>query len=708
MKDLYLLLPLAAYFIHAFLVYLALRVAPRRFLNRIFSLFLLSMALWGLTIYAMRSSPTLPQAFFWEKWVLTWLAAAPVFYFHFTLAFLGVQPRPRTLWAFYGLLVFFVAASHGGLLATGMQLRPYGYAPVLGPLFAPYVLFIYGTILLSTSYLWRGYRALAGAERNRIAYLIAGPIISILGGTSDYVAAMGLPIYPLGIVSNIAFGLLSTIAILKHQLLDIQLVARRGTAYVLTAAAAILVFVAVTAVFLSASGRSLTPAEQAELAVQAAVMLVLAAVFQPAVRWVHGQTDRIFFRERWVPIRELEAFARETQDVTDLPSVAQRLVDLVARATHATRVALVVPGSRAALVYTSGEREAQALPLPWDSPILAWLARQEVTEVRALEVLPQWQALSAQEREALERLEGKLFLPLRRKDALIALLVLGAKAHRRPYTQEEEDLLKAVSYHAAAVLENAGLYDQLRQRLAELQRTQDQLIRSAKLAAVGELAAAVAHEVNNPLQTILNLTYLISSDPAAAPLQEDLKLVEEEVLRARSIVQGLLEFARRGEVRRGMEDLNAIIQAVVNLAQVRVRDGRVQVECRLHPELPRVWADGEQLRQVFMNLISNAFDAMPQGGTLTIATRAEDGHVVVEFSDTGCGIPQEIQARIFEPFFTTKGPGQGTGLGLAVSHSIVERHGGTISVRSAVGRGTTFTVVLPVTHAEEKVVTSHG
>jgi signal transduction histidine kinase len=509
----------------------------------------------------------------------------------------------------------------------------------------------------------------------------------------------------MGIVSNILFGILSTIAILKHQLLDIQLLVRRGTTYLILAGLAAGTY---SLIFLLAYHLAGGP-EFRELYFFTGLILVvaIAASFQPAVQWMSREVDRFFFQERWKPLRELQRFAQETKEITDISALARSLLSLTADAMKARGVYLLGPpleGVSFSMGYQGGRCEPLELPVSWENPLMVWLNHQGcAVSARDLQALPQWQGLPSQEQKALLDLEGELFVPLKSKDSLVSLLVLGPKVGRKPYSQEEISLLETVAYQAATVIENAMLYEQLRRRLEELQRTQDQLIRSAKLAAVGELAASVAHEVNNPLQTILNITYLLAQDSTSEQVREDLKLIEKEVLRARGIVRSLLDFAHRGEAAWGLEDVNKAVESVLSLAKVRTEASGITVATNLEPALPPVWADGEQLKQVFLNIVTNALDAMPNGGTLTVTTRRVNDRLVVEFSDTGVGIPEEFLSRVFEPFFTTKPAGKGTGLGLAVSQSIVERHGGDISVRSQVGRGSTFTVSLPVSQDSKEV-----
>ena len=234
--------------------------------------------------------------------------------------------------------------------------------------------------------------------------------------------------------------------------------------------------------------------------------------------------------------------------------------------------------------------------------------------------------------------------------------------------------------------------------LDELQATHDQLVHSEKLASLGQLAAGVAHELNNPLATVLLYSdILLRECPPDDPKRADLALIADETKRCKGIVGSLLDFARQNQVSAQPADLNALIQAVLEVQTKREAYRGINVELVLDPNLPKIEADHAQLQEVLVNLMTNAVDAMPAGGTLTVRTmRGPNGMVTLEVVDTGAGIPPEHLGKLFTPFFTTKQVGQGTGLGLAIVYGIIKMHRGQINVRSQVGQGTTFTIQLPV------------
>jgi PAS domain S-box-containing protein len=249
---------------------------------------------------------------------------------------------------------------------------------------------------------------------------------------------------------------------------------------------------------------------------------------------------------------------------------------------------------------------------------------------------------------------------------------------------------------------SVGIFTDLRPRLnmeKRLQETHLQLVSSEKMASLGKLAAGIAHEINNPLGGILIYSSLMMEDlPEEDSRRGDLVRIVQEAGRCKEIVKSLLEFARQTEPKMEPTDINRAINDGLFFLVNQALFHNIHIVKKLDAFLPFVQGNASQLKQVFMNIIVNAAEAMHGTGTLTITTApAPDRKTIfVEFTDTGEGIPEENFSRIFDPFFTTKEVGKGTGLGLATSYGIIEDHGGKISVKSKVGEGTTFTIELPV------------
>jgi len=238
-----------------------------------------------------------------------------------------------------------------------------------------------------------------------------------------------------------------------------------------------------------------------------------------------------------------------------------------------------------------------------------------------------------------------------------------------------------------------------------LKENQEQLVQAEKLTSLGQMAASIAHEVNNPLAGVLVYTQLLSKKIAGDNMPKEIALdylskMDSELTRSTRLIRNLLDFARQSPPTLKEVDLNDVVNRALDLAAHSAELQNIRVVKELTPSLPRLMADFSQLQQVCTNLILNAIQAMPEGGRLTLRTSANSSQVKIEVQDTGCGISPENMRKLFTPFFTTKEKGKGVGLGLAVTYGIIQRHQGRIEVQSKEGEGTTFTIYLPVHHKE--------
>ncbi len=237
------------------------------------------------------------------------------------------------------------------------------------------------------------------------------------------------------------------------------------------------------------------------------------------------------------------------------------------------------------------------------------------------------------------------------------------------------------------------LISRIEKAMKDLTENQARLIQAEKLASMGQMAAGIAHEINNPLGVVLMYSYLLKEEVAdSSKSREDVDRIIAEAERTRTIVRGILNFAREEKVERAATDINALVRSAVSGILGTSPKGKIQVDFRLDQSLPPQWVDAGQLRQVFDNLLKNAVEATPGGGLIRVSTEDGDGEFVVTVADTGPGIPEENLPKLFHPFFTTKKVGKGTGLGLSVCYGIVKMHGGTIQAANNPDGGASFTV----------------
>jgi PAS domain S-box-containing protein len=291
-----------------------------------------------------------------------------------------------------------------------------------------------------------------------------------------------------------------------------------------------------------------------------------------------------------------------------------------------------------------------------------------------------------------------LALPIRSEEHVEGVLYVANRSPR-PFSDRDEKILLQLADYAGTAIRNARLYDELREAHERLERSQAQLIQTERLRALGEMAAGVAHDFNNLLAVILGRAELLQRRTTDPESKRGLEAVRTAAQDGADTVRRIQEFTRTRQSRSfGTVDILDVVREVVELTRPRWQDEAqsrgLRYDVTVQGEAVPVAGHPEELREVFTNLLSNALDAMPTGGSFRVRARTHDDTVVISAEDTGCGMSEDTRRRIFEPFFTTKGP-RGNGLGLAVTWGIIQRHQGTIDVASAIGEGTRFTISLP-------------
>ena len=708
----YLILPLLLTFFGLILLPIVLKGHFRSPVHRLFSFYLVGMIAYGVFIFFMRSSPTLEQAHLWDELAAGIGLLWAVILYHFSARFTGIITKKWLLPSAYAVSLIFFILSVTGFVISGMQIKPYGYAPIVGPLFMVMALLGYTFFIMAAINFWKAARSSPYAEeRNRSAYIFAGLVISMVGAAFDMLPLLGLPLYPGFIIGNIAFCLLTTVAIMRHNLLDIRVVLRKSTAYFLMSALIALpfmgIFLLATYVFTEVTFPSWA---------YFVVAIMLALVLPQLWRWVQRWVDRWFYRDRYDYLEAIETFSRETQSLADSAKPGSTMVNLIAKVLRSSNVFLLQPLSSSrdfTTAFSAGvNNPTPVIRLESRGGLVEWLERSNsMLSYEDIELIPQLQGATFKEKQTIQQVGAELIVPLMAPTGqLSGVLILGKKLSEQPYTVEDKQLVYAICNQISANLENARLYSESQHEVAERKQAEErekelqgELNLASRLAAVGELAAGVAHEMNNPLTGILGFSERLSRKSTDDDTKESLELIHYEAQRLAKVVKNLLTFARRREPKKEYADINDILQTTLDLRAYELKTGNIEVALELAANLPQIMVDFHQIQEVFVNIILNAEQVMTEasgGGKLTIKTRQIKDYIRVSFTDDGPGIPAKDLGKVFNPFFTTKGERGGTGLGLSVCHGIVTEHGGRIYARSRPGSGATFLVDLPLTSSQ--------
>ena len=326
----YLIIPLIEVVLTLVLMVVLITRGKHHVARRPFFIFLFSMNLWGVFIFLMRSTSSLSVALIWERFVFAAILSGAFFFYRFTISLTSTRPNKTMYYLMHALFVLSLCFIPTDLLVKNMQLMWYGKAPVVGPLFAAYAASVYVPLASGLVILVKNSRRSTNMdEKTRGQYIIAGMVVMFIGGTTDYLPALGISMYPLGIVGNIVFCVLATIAMLRYNLLETKLILRKGLAYSLMGTMLAAVFGSLIYLLSSVFETALSPISLTITIVSVLITIIATTLFQPVLPVLQGLIDRWFFRERYKFLKELEDFSQETHDIRDLKQLGSSTVKLI-------------------------------------------------------------------------------------------------------------------------------------------------------------------------------------------------------------------------------------------------------------------------------------------------------------------------------------------------------------------------------------------
>jgi two-component system, NtrC family, sensor kinase len=647
-------------------------------------------------------------------------------YIRFVHAFLGIRGRRWLEVSAWLFSIVSLALVPTDLYFSGFNYYFFGRIARAGMFFHLFSAASGFTVFYCLTVLYRAMRESADNQRrNRIKYIFGGMGFSALLLALTILPVSGVPVYPLGNFSFIP-AIFLAFGVLKYDLLDIGALIRRGTVYflltgILTALYILVIFLFHT-FFMTGSGDSFV--------LSLVLALIIVLLFTPLRERVQRFIDRLFFRRRYDYRELLQEISGRLASLLTFSQIRELLVGQISGALQVEKVSLILTEEDFFRLYGGKEMAAEGDVPPEGIALLIRILEverrplsREVAERRASD-----KADRGEVRKLFDRLGAVLVIPLPVREGLSGLIALGQKRSGELFVDEDLELLTTMANQAATAIENARNYEamealnrdlerkvekrtaSLREALAEKERTQQQLIRSESLAAIGQLVAGTAHELNNPIAGAMSLIEtsvetIAGSEMEAGKREEvldDLRFSIGELRRSASIIRSLLDLSRQTQTYVENVDINRALDDALKVLRNQYKNLPVEIVKAYDDTLPRVEGNFANLGQVLINIIRNALQALPEGkGCITLTTRqhAPDA-VMIECRDTGIGIPASSLKKIFNPFFTTKTVGQGTGLGLYLSHEIIRRHGGRIHVASEERRGTTVTLELPCRRGE--------
>jgi signal transduction histidine kinase len=666
---------------------------------RVFTLF----AVFALNIFVYSLADFLSVTFGATLWTRLRVAAGaltPASALAFFLEFLGVARRPARR-ARNAML----AGSLGGLVVAASPLVHSDIAKIFVGVYA-----ISGLAAVVSALWGKMHSAPTRVERARLLYLFVGACLAVVFSILDFLPRYGFP-YPLdgfGSIATTLFLFFLSQTLQRHRLLDLHELL--GKIVVVTTLGLVLAAIYFLLVIWMRDRPGLF------LFNTLVASLVILSLFEPLREKVEEWVVATLFRERFELVRQLEALRDRVGTVIDPGRLATVLLDGLVETRRVTHTSLWLlaedrPGYR--LLDSRGPppvsflEPATGRALLWASgsgqkAILLENLERRLSELRTLLPPEPGETTDSEGKVAdeLRRLDDAaaamatmragIAMPLTAGDRVVGFLSCWDERVPESFASDEIAALLEVAERSALVIENSKLYQQMKER--------------DRLAALGEMAAGLAHEIRNPLAAIKGATQYLSPEKLPSEDREFLDIIVEEVNRLNGVVTQFLDYSRPLKTALVPVEVNDVILRTIKLIQGAV-PAQVELKLELAERLPRVLADAEHLKQVFLNLTRNAFEAMPQGGTLLVRTRvarddaavwresARSETVEVRFQDSGPGIPDEARDHIFVPFYTTKE--KGTGLGLAICQRIIKAHQGTIGLVPAAGHGAEFVIALP-------------
>lgn len=528
-----------------------------------------------------------------------------------------------------------------------------------------------------------------------LAFIVVSPVIV------DFIPNYGIDIYPGGFLFVLIFGIVSAYAIVRHQLLDIEVVIKRTAVFAGLFAFVYGTFTAVTMIgqtFFSKLGWN-------QWVAMIPTVIVITVALRPLEVFLTNATQKYLFQKKYDYRELLHIFTNDILTILDLQKLTEQTVAGLNNIMKLESAAVLLHDKDAKLykIAASLAVKEKNISFNYEDTLVHYLkiSHKPILRDKAVDKIEGDSDL----KQAFRRLNAQLCLPVLFHDEMKGILCLGMKKSGEDYTQEEQDILMTLAGGFAIALSNSLQYD-------ELSKTQAEAAQRDKMAVIGTLAAGINHEICNPLGIVRGQCEMFllntrdgfykgkSSDEIMEISLDIMNKVIKETDRATAITKKLSTFAKPPKTYEFEEvSVEKEIDEVMGLIGHDLKLNNIEVKREFPGDFPKIIVDRKQVQEVFFNIIRNAAQAMDKKeGQIVVSGASENGLATIYIADNGTGIPQDKIEQIFHPFYTTKAPGKGTGLGLFIVKQVVERNRGTISVKSEPGVGTTFTLTFPTVH----------
>ena len=619
----------------------------------------------------------------------------PPTFFYFVMVLTG-QVAKRTKFLSLTAFVFsctLFLLNFKGFTTNDVYQFDWGYLPKAAKTGFVFIFLYIFYLSYAFTLMFRTLKETVGVRHNQLKYVLYGAIIGMGGGVTNFLVihiGQKIAMYPIGNGASLLWLGSIAYAIYKHHLLDIDIVIKKSLVY---AYLSFFVLVPCVAVIIYAQKYFFGQTSFFFTFLAFCTLLLASLVILRVKPHIEEYVEKRLFKQKFEYKKALSELSEIVISFLDEKELFKKAGNILTKDLGAEGVSsfMLDKEKRAYTIRASQKLEKLNIrELPQKDALFQWL--QEKKQPIVKEVLersidkPDIKSIV----ERLESMKSEVCIPLIARDTLIGIINLGHKSSGDMYSHEDLDLLAQFSAQASIALENSRLYQ-------EMQQTHMLMRRTDRLASLGSLTANLAHEIRNPMVTIKTFLDLFPQRYRDKEFRGDfLKLTSSELDRLNTLVTQLLSFARPAQPNVEKGDINQVLEDVINLVTVEANKRDIAIDANLQ-ETRQVLLDADQMKQVFLNIFLNAFEAIKKRGRISVMSRDiqknGNAYVQVEITDNGKGIPEKILEHIFDPFFTTKQ--KGGGLGLSISHQIVEEHKGTIEVETRAKKGTTFLINIP-------------
>jgi signal transduction histidine kinase len=667
-------------------------------INNVFSYSCFASALWILCGILMVIAKDVGWKLTWIRWSFGFSGFIVANFLYFSLIFPNYQHDVnffKKVLIYFPAFLFLVICQTELIANSIIQVDPLKIKYGLAHRFFSIYLAIY--IGISFYYLLETHKRSIGIHRLQIKYCFFGIFLTSTTAmtTNVLLPSLGTSAYSkLGPSFTTIMVGFTTYSIIKHRLMDINIVLKKGTTYVLLLA---LLFIPSFLFILLSQKVFFNKISYLFSAIIVALLFLVTILFYRIKGQTEKAVEQFLFKGRYNYRETLGNFSKAMVSILDLHSLSRRIIETITQTMGVEKASFFLMNEEKGGYSLFESKNINPSPstsqLLKDDPLPRYL--QRIGEIIIREELTKG-ATIPELNEVIKKmslLESEVSIPLIWKGQLIGIINLSHKFNKDIYSNEDIELLNTLANQTAISIENARLYE-------DLKRSKSYIRRADRLASLGTLTAGLAHEIRNPLVAIKTLTQLLPDRLDDEEFRDQfLKIASGEVDRISSLVKELLDFARPSDPKLESENINTILDGMILLVSTEAKKKQITVFKSYASDLPPIQIDSEQVKQVFLNILLNAISATSENGQIIVKTRSftkpgGEPYIQIEFTDTGCGIPQEHLEDIFNPFFTTKTTG--SGLGLSISNQIVQDHRGYIDVESQLDKGSSFFINLPV------------